>query len=109
MTQPEEVELEFLKMENSGLRNLLFNQHGSNVHYLYGDDGERQCNTCWIDFKRDSVDEIEQKLHNWGMKKLIEIQSKCEHTFDTVPEGTGRGSWHVCSKCFKYKDTEVQE
>lgn len=29
---------------------------------LYGDDGELQCNACLIDFKRDSIESIQNKL-----------------------------------------------
>ena len=48
------------------LRILLWQNHA--CEGKYGDDGELQCNRLpfWIDFKRDSVDEIERKcaIHN---------------------------------------------
>lgn len=46
------------------LRGLLWLHHG--CQGLYGDDGEMQCAACMIDFKRDSVAEIERKL-KWKM------------------------------------------
>ncbi len=55
------------------LRRLLWEHHASG-HGLYGDDGEMQCNTCLLDFKRDSIDEIERvflqaRLRDMGMMK----------------------------------------
>jgi len=48
------------------LRELLWLNHGCSKSGLYGDDGEMQCNNGenhqWIDFKRDSAEEIERKL-----------------------------------------------
>lgn len=49
-----------LANENSRLRYLLWLNHG--CYALYGDDGEMQCGHCMIDFKRDSVKNIEYKL-----------------------------------------------
>lgn len=46
--------------ENIVLRRLLWLNHG--CVDLYGDDGEMQCSKCMIDFKRDSVKAIEDKL-----------------------------------------------
>jgi hypothetical protein len=59
-----------LSEENRKLRRLLFIAHGSDEHYLYGDDGEQSCNTCKIDFNRDSADEIEQKIYAYNMRKI---------------------------------------
>ena len=42
------------------LRKLLWLHHGCDN--LYGDDGEMQCSKCWIDFKRDSIEQIEKQL-----------------------------------------------
>jgi hypothetical protein len=58
------------EVENRKLRELLFLQHGNAEHYLYGDDGERHCNTCGIDFKNDTVAEIEHKIYVFNMRKL---------------------------------------
>jgi hypothetical protein len=41
------------------LRQLLWARHGSE-HVLYGDDGEMQCSSCCIDFKRNSAAEIDE-------------------------------------------------
>ena len=45
------------------IRKLVFTEHARAGHVVYYDDGERQCNTCLIDFKRDSLEEIERKTH----------------------------------------------
>lgn len=50
------------KNENYQLRKLLWLNHGCPIRSLYGDDGEMQCNSCLIDFKRDSVEDIERHL-----------------------------------------------
>jgi len=36
---------------------------------LYGDDGELCCNACFIDFRRDSLDEIETKIVSLAQKR----------------------------------------
>ena len=46
--------------ENLQLRKLLWLHHGCNLPALYGDDGEMQCHSCQIDFKRDSIEVIEK-------------------------------------------------
>jgi len=61
--------------DNKKLRHMLFMAHGSDEHYLYGDDGERYCNTCMIDFNNDSVDVIEQKINAYNMRKIVKLQS----------------------------------
>ena len=63
-----------LARENYKLRMMLFMAHGVvGKHCLYGDDGERHCNTCMIDFVRDSVDEIERKIHEYNMRELARM------------------------------------
>ncbi len=62
-----------ISAENKKLRHLLFVAHGSSEHYLYGDDGERTCNTCMVDFNRDSAEEIERKIHDYNMRKLAQF------------------------------------
>jgi hypothetical protein len=42
------------------LRELLFAEHS--CEGKYGDDGERQCGACQIDFRRDTAAEIERKI-----------------------------------------------
>jgi hypothetical protein len=53
------------------LRRMLFDSHGNTEHYLYGDDGERICNSCFCDFKRDTIKELKQKIYNYNMRLLI--------------------------------------
>ena len=51
-----------IKQENKKLRELLWLKHG--CQDLYGDDGEMQCSKCMIDFKRDSIEDINRQLTN---------------------------------------------
>ena len=53
------------------LRRVLWLSHGHNM--LYGDDGEMQCGRCGLDFKRDPVQVIEQRLLRPQGKPLIEV------------------------------------
>ena len=48
--------------EHKTIRKTLWLGHGCTISALYGDDGERQCNSCRIDFRRDSFDRIEEVL-----------------------------------------------
>ena len=61
--------------ENYRLRMMLFmsHQHNGSSSCLYGDDGERVCNECGIDFVRDSVEEIESKTYNYNMRELVRL------------------------------------
>lgn len=54
------------------LRRMLFWAHGNTGHYLYGDDGERQCNTCFCDFKRDTVEQLKKKIDAYYMRRAVE-------------------------------------
>jgi len=56
--------------ENKILRELLWLRHGCDVIGLYGDDGEKQCGICMIDFKRDSPQLIKEKWEKIGKGKL---------------------------------------
>jgi len=56
--------------DNRKLRRMLAIQHDGPKHMIYGDDGELQCGACMIDFRRDSVSDIERKLHDAGMREL---------------------------------------
>lgn len=47
--------------ENHDLRRILFYTHP--CVGKYGDDGEMQCNSCGIDFKRMTPAEIAERLH----------------------------------------------
>lgn len=44
--------------ENTSLRYLLWLRHGCSLAALYGDDSERQCGACGIDFQRQPVAEM---------------------------------------------------
>ena len=50
------------------LRCLLWLRHGCDA--LYGDDGELQCISCGIDFKRDSAADIAQRFVDINVAKL---------------------------------------
>jgi len=73
------------------LRKLVWLSHECYYPFLYGDDGEMQCNHCMIDFKRDSAESIEDKLEQIHMKKIQE-EVKAAGGFDEwrrkVFEGT---------------------
>lgn len=69
------TELADLRLVERKLRHMLFMAHGNEEHYLYGDDGERSCNTCMIDFNKDSPDEIEQKIFNYNTRKIARLQA----------------------------------
>lgn len=56
------------------LRELLFLRHGCSGPALYGDDGERQCSACGIDFKRDSAEAISDRWSQIGLAKLAAAQ-----------------------------------
>lgn len=52
------------------LRKLLWLRHGCSLESLYGDDGEMQCNTCRIDFKRDAAKAIADRFSDIGVEML---------------------------------------
>lgn len=56
-----------LTTDVKNLRRLLWLSHG--CLGLYGDDGEMQCGHCLIDFKRDTVEQIEKRLVERGKRK----------------------------------------
>lgn len=57
--------------DNKILRELLWLRHGCPIVSLYGDDGERQCNHCKIDFKRDDPAEIRDKFERMGKEQYL--------------------------------------
>jgi len=60
------------KQENARLRELLWFNHGHpDTAPLYGDDGERQCAACMIDFVRDPAEEIERKIIEYNKRKYL--------------------------------------
>ena len=54
------------------LRIMLWLRHGCEHSALYGDDGERTCNSCKIDFIRMSAEEIKSKFEEIALKQLNE-------------------------------------
>ena len=63
------------------LRMLLFSQHSHNGSSacLYGDDGERVCNACLCDFKRDTVQELQNKMSEWNMREYMKNKERYEN------------------------------
>ena len=61
-----------LQMENQVLRRLLWQLHGCSIEAHYGDDGEMQCHSCRLDFKRDSVARIDYVLTDERMEKALQ-------------------------------------
>jgi len=59
-----------IEEENQILRKFLWLNHGCESHFLYGDDGEMQCNCCMIDFKRDSIRKITRIIDYKKMKSM---------------------------------------
>ena len=67
-----EAELQKKEDEISLLRKYLWLRHGCDG--LYGDDGEMQCNRCRIDFKRDSVRQIVERLDAIALERASRAQ-----------------------------------
>lgn len=84
-----------LQADNRKLRYLLARQHESATHRIYGDDGELQCGACWIDFRLDTVADIERKLYEAGMRELQRLTAVGEwppalpQRAHPLPEGPG--------------------
>lgn len=70
-----EKQIEGLKDEIKALRYLLWSHHAIG-HMLYGDDGEMQCNTCLLDFKRDPIQKICNKFFDDDLKYVMEVLAK---------------------------------
>ena len=70
-----------LKQENKELRKLLWLRHGCTS--LYGDDGEMQCNSCMIDFKRDSIKSIAHRMAQ-RQSNVLEGLVKQQEFFELV-------------------------
>lgn len=59
------------------LRTELFRAHGAETgHYLYGDDGERMCNECGLDFARHKVDFLINRMSEDRLFKLAKDYNK---------------------------------
>ena len=69
------------------LRQMIWMSHGEvGKHFLYGDDGELNCNTCFLDFKRLTVMSIYNALHDQSMKKVIEDYKKMQEEKESESE-----------------------
>jgi hypothetical protein len=64
-----------LAEDNKILRRLLWLRHGCSFSALYGDDGEMQCHSCGIDFKRADARAIEEAFEKISMEVLAAEQS----------------------------------
>ena len=64
-----------LEQENRKLRKLLWIRHGCYTSVLYGDDGEMQCNSCVLDFKRMSAKEIEACFQQMAVLRYISLNA----------------------------------
>ena len=74
---PHDEYVEHLQEENKKLRQLLWLAHLGVGHACYGDDGEMQCSQCRIDFKRDSVIDIENRIIKINTDNYLKsLQSK---------------------------------
>jgi len=66
----ETLGIKILEDENRILRRHLWINHGCEAHCLYGDDGEMQCGSCLIDFKRWDVKRIMKSIEAAALLKL---------------------------------------
>jgi len=75
--------------ENLLLRKMLWLRHGCEIYELYGDDGELQCSKCMIDFKRDSVINIQKRWDDLILLKLKtdeELKLELKKLFPPEPD-----------------------
>lgn len=70
--------------ENRRLRRLLALAHDSSTHRTYGDDGELFCGACRVDFVRDPVRVIEEKLVARAMSELKAAAARGDWPPDTA-------------------------
>jgi hypothetical protein len=72
-------------------RCLLWETHAGGTHStaLYGDDGEMQCNhaACMIDFKREPIAQIENKLWEMNLKRGTSEQAPQELELEQETDG----------------------
>lgn len=73
--EPERYET--LSDEERILRKLLFRSHGFAGHELCEEEGGLYCNSCMIDFKQDSVENIALKTNKYYMRKYIKTHPGC--------------------------------
>lgn len=62
-----------IEEENQILRRFLWLNHGCDHRYLYGDDGEMQCNKCILDFKRMDIKTIMRFIESKNFDKFLEM------------------------------------
>lgn len=58
--------------DNRRLRKIWLLNHGCEYPSLYLDDGELQCGKCRIDFKRDSVESIMNRIQQKNLDSMTE-------------------------------------
>ena len=58
----EAPEKETAETENFKFRQYLWCNHGCEFGAMYGDDGEMQCGSCLLDFKRDPASLIIERI-----------------------------------------------
>ncbi len=86
------------------LREMLWHMHGCDSASLYGDDGERSCNSCMIDFVRQSPLSIKERIDQLAMEKISKYKpdcGSCTLRFSPhCPEDTEQGS-EMCKEMIK--------
>ena len=60
------------EQEEQTLRYWLWLKHKGSDCHLYGDDGEMQCGKCGLDFKRDSVERINEVFNKQAFQNMNE-------------------------------------
>jgi hypothetical protein len=74
--------------DEPALRRLLWLRHGCPFAALYGDDGEMQCSSCMVDFKRSPVEFIERQFMSIGERLLHDALHQPRETTGTPTEPT---------------------
>lgn len=64
------------------MRELLWLRHGCSSSALYSYDGEMRCNSCLIDFKRDSAESIEETFLRLNKRFVLEVKFNGTSNFD---------------------------
>lgn len=87
--------------ENAELRKILWSAHGN--HVRYGDDGEMQCNSCAIDFKRAPTEQLRDSLQmvfaelRKDKERLEEKLRISRNALDFLVDGNC--GYHLCGVC----------